>query len=114
MRPPPGPRPKVQVDESELRRHIAFNDAYYAEIESAIQVRGHLGHVVYYEDLFLETSLRETLKFLDVAEPDPTLLAGQTWKLSSTSLRDLVASFDSLENSLRGTPLEEELYSAGF
>jgi len=110
----PGARPKVQVDEAELQRHIAFNDAYYAEIEAAIQQRGHLGHVLYYEDLFSETSLRATLKFLDVAEPDPALLAGQTWKLSSTSLRDLVVSFDSLESSLRGTPLEEELYSAGF
>jgi hypothetical protein len=110
----PGARPKVHVDEEELLRHIAFNDAYYAEIESAIKQPGHLGHVLYYEDLFSEISLCGTLRFLGVAEPDPALLAGQTWKLSSTSLRDLVASFDNLENSLRGTPLEEELYSAGF
>jgi len=110
----PGARPKVHVDEAELRRHIAFNDAYYEEIESAIQQPGHLGHVLYYEDLFSETSLCATLKFLDVAEFNPALLAGQTWKLSSTSLRDLVASFDNLESALRGTPLEEELYSAGY
>ena len=85
-----------------------------AQIESAIQQSGQLGHVLYYEDLFSEASLCATLKFLNVAEPNPALLAGQTWKLSSTSLRDLVASFDSLESSLRGTPLEEELYSAGY
>jgi hypothetical protein len=110
----PGARPKVHVDEAELRQHIAFNDAYYAEIDSAIRQPGHLSHVMYYEDLFSEASLREMLKFLDVAEPDPAVLTGQTWKLSSTSLRDLVAGFDGLESSLRGTPLEEELYSAGY
>jgi LPS sulfotransferase NodH len=110
----PGARPKVHVDETELWRHIAFNDAYYEEIESAIRQPGHLGHVLYYEDLFSETSLCATLKFLNVTEPNPALLAGQTWKLSSTSLRDLVASFDSLESALRGTPLEAELYSAGY
>jgi hypothetical protein len=110
----PGARPKVHVDEGELRQHIAFNDAYYAEIESAIQQPGQMGHVLHYEDLFSETSLCGTLRFLGVAEPNPALLAGQTWKLSSTSLRDLVASFDSLESSLRGTALEEELYSPGF
>jgi hypothetical protein len=110
----PGARPKVHVDEEELRQHIAFNDAYYAEIEAAIQQPGQMGHVLYYEDLFSETSLRGTLGFLDVAEPNAAMLAGQTWKLSSTSLRDLVASFDNLESSLRGTPFEEELYSPGF
>jgi hypothetical protein len=110
----PGPRPRVHVDEEELLRHIAFNDAYYAEIESAIQQPGHLGHVLHYEDLFSVASLCGTLRFLGVAEPNPEILAGQTWKLSSTSLRDLVESFESLEHALRGTPLEEELYSAGF
>jgi LPS sulfotransferase NodH len=110
----PGARPKVQVDEAELRGHIAFNDAYYAEIESAIQAPGHLGHVLYYEDMFSETSLCATLRFLDVEDPNPALLAGQTWKLSSTSLRDLVANFDRLESSLRGTDFEKELYSAEF
>jgi LPS sulfotransferase NodH len=110
----PRARPKVRVDAEELRRHIAFNDAYYAEIESAIQQPGHLGHALYYEDMFSETGLCGALRFLGVADPDPALLAGQTWKLSSTSLPDLVESFDVLESSLRGTPLEEELYTAGF
>jgi LPS sulfotransferase NodH len=110
----PAARPKVHVDEEELRKHIALNDAYYAEIESAIQQPGQLGHALYYEDLFSETGVCGALRFLGVADLNPALLAGQTWKLSSVSLRDLVESFDSLESSLRGTPLEEELYSAGF
>jgi LPS sulfotransferase NodH len=110
----PGIRPNVPVDEAELLSHIAFNDAYYGEIEAAIQNPGQMAHIVYYEDLFSEPGLRSTLSFLDVAEPDPALLAGQTRKLSSSSLRDLVANFESLEASLRGTALEEELHSVVF
>jgi LPS sulfotransferase NodH len=109
----PGARPKVHVNKAELQKHIEFNDAYYAEIESAIQQPGHRGHITYYEDLFSETNLCAMLKFLDVGKSNPALLSGQTWKLSSTCLPDLVENFDSLESSLRGTALEEELYSAG-
>ena len=110
----PGARPMVHLDEAELLRHIAFNDAYYGEIEAAIQAPLQMGHILHYEDLFSEKGLRATLRFLDVAELGQALLAGQTWKLGSTSLRDLVSNFDSIESALRGTALEEELSSTGI
>jgi hypothetical protein len=109
----PGARPKVHVDQAELLNHIAFNEAYYGEIEAAVQ-NPHMSQLLYYEDLFSEAGLCSTLSFLGAAEPDRALLAGQTWKLSSSSLRDLVANFESLEASLRGTALEEELHSIVF
>ncbi|HUA58751.1 MAG TPA: hypothetical protein VML19_08365 [Verrucomicrobiae bacterium] len=110
----PGNRPKVWVDHAELLSNIAFNDAYYAEIEAALQKPGQSGCVVYYEDLFSEPTLCCLLSFLGVADPDPSLLSGRTWKLSSSSLRDLVANFENLESAVRGTALEEELHSMAF
>jgi hypothetical protein len=110
----PGARPKVRVDHSELLSNIAFNDAYYAEIEAALKSHRQFGHIVFYEDLFSPAGLRGILEFLEVANPDPARLTGQTWKLSSTSLRDLVENFEHLETSLRGTALGEELRSLAF
>jgi LPS sulfotransferase NodH len=109
----PGGRPKVTVDPDELLRNIAFNDSYYAEIESALAAE-QAPHIVYYESLFSEAGLGGILRFLEVENPDPALLTGQTWKLSSQSLRDLVENFDQLEASLRGTEFEQELHSVAI
>src|SRR5258708_26456782 len=48
----PAVRPKVHVDPAELSSHIAINDAYYSEIEAALQKPGQRSHMLYYEDLF--------------------------------------------------------------
>ncbi len=110
----PSARPKVLVDESDLRSHIALNEGYYGEIESALTQPGNLGHFLNYEDLFENASLCAALEFLNVTQTDPALLSGRTWKLSSGCLRDVVSNFEDLEHWLRGTPLEQDLYAPGI
>jgi LPS sulfotransferase NodH len=101
-------RPKVTVDWPALREFIAFNDAYYGEIESALESSHQTFLRVTYENLFSDEERLMILKFLGVT-PDAYVQRVESIKQNSSDLRNLVANFAELEAMLQGSGLEAEL-----
>jgi hypothetical protein len=110
----PGQRPKVRVDLSALRDHIAFDDRYYAEIEGSLRRSGQSWCGVGYEELFSDACRLRLLRYLGVPAEGPADVAGLrvgSVKQNPSDLRELIANFAELEAAVRGTDLEAELYS---
>jgi LPS sulfotransferase NodH len=106
-------RPKVQVDWPALCEFIAFNDAYYGEIESALESSNQTFLRVAYENLFSDEERLMILKFLGVT-PAPYVQRVESIKQNSSDLRNLIANFAELEATLQGSGLEAELRSTDW
>ena len=109
----PGPRPAVHVDVDALRENIALHERFYRETEAALAASGQRHALLWYEDLFAGGGIDPALALLGLAGA-PEVSRGQTWKLTSGSLRDTVANFDDLSRQLRGSDLEAELHAPGL
>jgi hypothetical protein len=103
-------RPRVEVDPAELRKHVAQNDAYYAQVEAALRRSGQGFVTVAYEDLSADG---ERLRLLELLGVRPALgaLRASSVKQNSSDLRRLVANFAGLEAALRDTEFGPELCS---
>jgi LPS sulfotransferase NodH len=106
------PRPKVDVDVSDLHRQVAQNEAYYARIERALQFSGQEALAVVYEDLGSSAEHSRVLAYLDVADASVPLFA-RSVKQNPGDLRRLVANYDEVLSSLRDTEMVAELCSSG-
>lgn len=104
-------RPRIRVEPAQLHDNIAFNDAYYEEIQSTLAASGQTSFTLHYEDLWDEEMLRRTLEFLGARDTDPALLRDGTRKLIHEPLHDLVENFEELSAALAGTPLAAELHA---
>lgn len=105
------PKPKVELDLSDLRRHIAENEAYYAGIDSVLRSSGQYALNVAYEDLSSSQAHSRLLQYLEVRDRSAPLFA-QSVKQNPTDLRRLVANYDEVLCALRGTELASELLSS--
>ncbi|MEG3152174.1 hypothetical protein U1769_19985 [Sphingomonas sp. ZT3P38] len=108
----PAPRPQVHVDHAALLENIALHDRFYAETERALSESGQDHALLWYEDLFSPAGIEPALTFLG-AEGRPAQPEGQTWKLTPVALRETIANFDALSETLRGSGLEAELHETG-
>ena len=104
-------RPRVSVDPDDLRASIAENEAYYGELEEALEATGQPFLGVSYERLVEGDQHARVLEFLGV--PDPARAAGslriRSVRQNPASLRELVANYDELEHALAGTALADDL-----
>jgi hypothetical protein len=110
----PRQRPRVQVELSALRDHIAFNERYYAEIEDSLRRSGQGCCRVVYEELFSDECRLRLLRYLGLPAAGPADLAGLrvgSVQQNRSPLRDVIANFAELEAAVRGTDLEVELCS---
>jgi hypothetical protein len=108
--PRPRPRPKVVIDVDAMVSTIAYNRQYYEEIEASLAETRQEHFELYYEELFLDETLRLMLGFLGVSDANAAEMAGESWQLILTSLSDVVSNFDELAAALRGTEKEAELH----
>ena len=112
--PAPGRRPRIRVVPAELLENVALHQAYYEETERSLHASRQDFAMLWYEDLLSDTAIERALALIGVAGRRPGLPGGQTWKLTPTSLRDVVANFNQLGAALRGTGLEAELHEGGL
>jgi LPS sulfotransferase NodH len=112
--PAPGRRPMIRVDPAELRENVALHQAYYEATERSLHASRQDFATLWYEDLLSDAGIERALALIGVAARQPSLPGGQTWKLTPTSLRDVIANFDQLDAALRGTGLEAELHEGGL
>ena len=93
----------------ELLRHIAFNDAYYAEIESAIQQPGHLGMYCIMRICFQRRVFAARSGFWRGRAQSGAEVGGSDLEANAPHRYGIWwRALDSLEKPRRGTPLEEE------
>lgn len=102
---------KVEISPRAFAEHVAFNDAYYSEIEQALMAPGQSSLVMDYEDLFSTAERARLLGFLGVSAEEAPKLEEHTLRLTSRRLPELVSNFAELESALRGTEFESELHS---
>jgi len=100
---------RVSVDLEALRQHIAFNHAYYGEIEDYLDGSRQPFLRALYERLFFDEERLGLLEFLGVA-PDISELKVESVKQNRYHLRDLISNFSELEKGLKGSELESDLY----
>jgi LPS sulfotransferase NodH len=105
------PRPKVELNVSDLRTHIAANEAYYAQINTVMRSSGQTGLEIAYEELARPAEHSRLLAFLGVIGRSVPLV-GRSVKQNPTDLRQLVANYDEVLYSLRGTDLDRDLRSS--
>jgi LPS sulfotransferase NodH len=105
------PRTKVELNVSDLHRSVAENEAYYDAIDSTIKATGQQSLTVAYEDLGDPAELARLLTALGVTCPSVRLVA-RSIKQNPTDLRRLVANFDEVLDTLRGTEMAAELSSS--
>jgi LPS sulfotransferase NodH len=107
------PRPKVELNVSDLHRSVAENEAYYVGIDSVLQSSGQEALAVAYEDLGDPVEHLRLLATLGVSCRSGRLVA-RSIKQNPTDLRSLIANYDEVLDSLRGTEMAAELSSSGF
>ena len=112
--PRPAPRPRIEVDVASMRETIAFNEAYYREIETTLAASGQSHLELFYEQLFSRDSREAILEFFGLPAGTEASMAGQSWKLAPASLSEVIANFDEVGAALRGTELEAHLYSQAY
>ncbi len=101
-------RPRVKVDVRQLRNEAAFDDAYYAEIVTAMETNGHKWLETHYEDLLSGGEQNRILGFLGVPVPASGLEI-RSVKQNSRDLRELILNYDELAAALAGSEFEAEL-----
>jgi LPS sulfotransferase NodH len=105
------PRPKVELNLTDLRKNMAANEAYYGEIETALRSCGQDALAVSYEDLESTAEHARLLAYLGVENTSVPLVA-RSVKQNPTDLKRLVANYDEVLNELQGTELVAELLSS--
>jgi hypothetical protein len=105
---------RVNVDVTELHETIAFNTAYYREIEETLRASQQPFLEVNYEELFSQDQQGRMLDFLGVGVEQGAALREGTIKLNSRQVQDLISNFDELKAALRGSELEAELHSLEY
>lgn len=108
------PRPRVRVDVDALRRSIAENEAYYAELERVRQSTRQAFLSVSYERLVAGGERSRLLEFLGLpAAPgaEDTLLV-RSARQNGARLEQLTANFPELRAALSGTDLAPDLVDA--
>jgi hypothetical protein len=101
-------RPKVRVDVSALRAHIALNDAFYTRIEKKLADSGQTFASVVYESLSRQEERRRLLAFLAVS-PRTTEMRIASVKQNPTDVRESIANCAELDAALAGSDLAQEL-----
>lgn len=104
----PRARQRVRVDPDALCEHLAFNEAYYTEVEQALRAAGQQSLGVHFEELNRPGMRAQLLRFLGVG---PASLRVQSVRQNSPDLRDLVVNYDEIEAALRGTELAADLHA---
>jgi LPS sulfotransferase NodH len=102
------PRPRVTLDLSDLKKHIAENQAYFTEIENTLQSTGQRSLQIAYEDLGNRVEHARLLDFLGVTCRSLPLKA-RSVKQNPADLRSLVANFDEAVAALKDEYLVAEL-----
>lgn len=105
-------RPRVAIDASRLRLHVAESERFYRELEARLEGSGQTFLRVDYEELGRPEEQARLLRFLDV-DPDGVRLEARSVKQNPRDLREVVANFDALARALDGDPLREELFDLG-
>ena len=103
-------RPRVSVDPGRFLERVAFDEAYYREIQQAVTSGGHSWIEVRYERLSSLAEQNAILGFLGV-EPTSEGLKPRSIKQNSSHLRDLVVNFEELVRYFAGTEFEAELHA---
>ena len=67
------PRPRVNIDCTELLEHIAANDRFYDGLLTSLKRSSQPFLMTQYEDLFHREEQARILKFLGVTDPDFSL-----------------------------------------
>lgn len=105
------PRPRVRVEVDALRRSVAENEAYYADLERELESTGqHFLHVSY-ERLVAGGERSRLLEFLDLpaAPGGEDALLVRSARQNAARLEQLTANFPELEAALAGTDLAGDL-----
>jgi len=105
------PRPRVTVENAQLRRHISENERFYADLRTALERTQQSAINLCYENLFSRDEQRRLLQLLGVSGVDQPLTAASV-KQNPTSLGDVIANFAELAADLAGSDLEAELYDS--
>lgn len=104
-------RPRsVRLEVDQLKRHIALNESYFAELRARLARSGQEPFELSYEEIGDAERRQELLRFLG-AHPSDVKLEGLTRKQTPKDLRDTVENFEEVAEALRGTALYEELVS---
>jgi len=107
-------RPRVAVDEAELRQHITENDYYLSQIERVLEATRQQWVSMVYERLLANSDeCARVLEFLGVA-PEACALEPKSVRQNPTNLRELICNFDDLDRAWRGTSLHRELHSLEY
>jgi len=102
-----GPRPRIEVDRGELAAHVSLNEDFYAMISARLQASGQESLQVLYERIFDCAEHERILAYLGVEADTP--LVARSVRQNPKDLRELIANFDRLRETLAGSSLERDL-----
>lgn len=103
-------RPRIHVDVNELLAHASENERFYAELDRALAASEQLAIRTDYEDLLSAKTWRRLLAEIGVRDIEFPLNA-KSVRQNSGDLRQLIANYDDVVATLRGTPFEAEIRS---
>ncbi len=101
-------RPRLEIDAESLRRHVADNERFYRCVGSRLDDSGQTCLSLDYEDLGAPEQGARLLGFLGI-ESASAALEARSVKQNPRDLREVVANFDDLAETLKGDPLRDEL-----
>lgn len=107
------PRPRIEVDDADLREHIASNEHFYAEIMDTLARPSQPHLLLDYETLLQREVQVRIFEFLEVASPQTPPVPGSV-KQNPSDLRETIANFAELSSRLTGSELITELYDLGM
>ncbi len=105
--------PRVHVDPGALQAHVAGNEAFYAQLDTALARSASPALRVTYERLLRSDEQQRILAFLGLRTAGVTLNA-MSVKQNSCDLRELIDNHDELSRSLAGTAFADELADRGL
>lgn len=100
---------RLRVDVADLWAYVTRIQEFYGGLGETLASAGQRPLWLTYEELATAEERRRILGFLGAGSPGGDLV-GQTRKMSSDDLRDVVLNFAELEQELRGSSLYEDLF----
>ncbi len=104
------PCTKVSIEPETLSVHADLNAAFYEGIRARLAATAQTCLELDYEELFDPERQRRLLAFLGLTVPAEAPLRAASRKQNSSDLRDVIANFEDLDNSLRDSEFHAELH----
>lgn len=100
----------IHVDIERLHEHIQQNQNFYTDIRKTLHDTRQHYIDVRYEDIARITERQRILHYLGVNDVNMSLVES-TRKQNTSDLRNMISNFDEVAHHLKGSELEQELYT---